>query len=505
MSTPHPLDTEKDVLLHATSAFDAAAGAQGSTPATGVQSEGDRVPFLQKAAYGAGGMTENLANALAQQMINPVFNIGLGISPTVLGFVLMIYRLYDAFADPIMANFSDNARTRWGRRRPFIVIGGLLTGLTFPMLWQARGDWGHTTIIAYLVIAGLVFYTAFSIWAMPYYSLGLEMTPDYDERTQVVAHRTFFSKFVGLISGWLMALITLPFFGGAVDGKSDIVAGMRYVGWIIGFIIAAVAILPGLFVRERYYEKGSSKQPKIGLIKSFKETLHCRPFLIIIGVTVIQGLGYGIVGAMGLYLNTYYVFQGDVHAAGVIEGLKSTACFLPGLLSVPLWTWSSRRFGKTATLAGSLFVGMVANAMMYFCYTPTQPYLQILPSLLMCAFGYGIWMLAPSMQADIVDYDELQTGERREGSFSAVFSWSLKLSGTLVAGISGWIIVWSGFDVEKFGNHQPREAMTTMLAWYSFIPLLFCALALVLLKFYPLDRERMHEIRAQLEARRGKI
>jgi GPH family glycoside/pentoside/hexuronide:cation symporter len=464
------------------------------------------VPLPQKVAYGIGGMTENLANSLTQQMINPVFNIGLGISPTVLGVVLMIYRLWDAFADVFMGNLSDNTRSRWGRRRPFLVVGGLLTGLTFPLIWQARPEWSDTLTIGWALGAGLVFYSAFSIWAMPYYSLGMEMTPDYDERTRVVAQRAFFSKFVGLVSGWLMTLISLPLFAGlTAEGKPDLVAGMRNAGWIIGGVILLVAILPGLLVRERYYEKEVRRQPKVPLVKSFKETLRCRPFLLIIGIVVVQGLGYGVVGSLGLYLNIYYVFQGDVQAASLLEGFKSTACFLPGLLSVPFWTWASERFGKNATLAATLVIGMVANAAMFVCYTPEHPYLQIVPSLLMSAFGFGIWMIAPSMQADIVDHDELHTGERREGSFSAVFSWSLKLAGTLCAGISGLVIVWSGFDIAKYGDHQPPEVMLTMLSWYSFIPLFFCGVALVLLKFYPLDRARMHEIRARLEARRGRV
>lgn len=482
-----------------------APAASAAVTAPNPETPGDCVPFIQKAAYGAGGITENLANSLTQQMINPVFNIGLGISPTILGFVLMIYRCYDAFADPIIGNISDNTRTRWGRRRPFIVGGGILTGLTFPLIWQARAEWGHAFIIGYMIVVGLIFYTAFSTWAMPYYSLGMEMTPDYDERTRVVAYRAFFSAFVGLVSGWLMALISLPFFAGGIVGKPDLVVGMRHVGWLIGGIILLVAILPGLFVRERYYEKEARNQPKIGLIRGFKETLRCRPFLLVIGIVVVQGLGYGIVGSLGLYLDIYYVFQGDVQSASVIEGIKSTACFLPGMLSVPFWTWASQRFGKNASLAATLVMGMVANAAMFFCYTPAHPYLQIIPSLLMSAFGYGIWMLAPSMQADIVDYDEYHTKERREGSFSAVFSWSLKFSGTLCAGLSGLIIVWSGFDVEKYGKHQPRGVMLTMLSWYSFVPLIFCAIALILLKFYPLNRKRMHEIRADLEKIRGKV
>jgi len=465
----------------------------------------DAVPLKQKVAYGIGGMTENLGASITQNMFNPIYNIALGISPAILGVALMIFRFWDAIADPVMGNISDNARTRFGRRKPFIVIGGILTGICFPLLWQAQPTWSEPVIIAYCITAGLLFYTSFTIWAMPYYSLGMEMTPDYDERTRVIAFRAFFSKFTGLISGWLLALISLPFFSSKIDGAPDILKGMQFAGWIIGGVIISVAILPGIFATERYYKKDASKQQKVPLIKSLKETIKCKPYAIIIAIVVIQTLGYSLVGSLGLYLNIYYVNAGDLQAASLIEGLKATAKFLPSLLSVPLWAWLTERIGKTRALGLTLILGMAANCMIYFAYTPDHPYLQIVPHILMSAFGFGLWMIVPSMQADIVDYDELQSGQRREGAYSAVFSWALKMSGTISAGIGGMVIVLSGFDIKKYGGDQPQHVLETMLVWYAFLPLFFCGVALFLLRAYPLDRQRMHEIRGELEARRGRI
>ena len=475
------------------------------SPAAPRVSREDQAPIWHKIAYGLGGMTEQLSNSVTKNMFTPVYNIGLGISPALIGTVLMVYQLWDALADPIMGNISDNTRSRWGRRRPFIVVGGILTGLVMPLLWQPSPEWSQTATIAYMIGVGLLFYTCFTMWAMPYYSLGMEMTPNYYERTRIVAWRTIFSKFVGLLGGWMLALTALPAFADPVTGEPDIAKGMSVMGWVMGLIILSVAILPGLFVKERYYKADAKDQPKIALGKSIRETLSCRPFQLVLGIVLFNTVGATLVSSLGLYLNIYYINQGDIGSASIIQGWKSTATFIPGLLSVPFWTWVSERIGKTKALALTLSMGFVANILIYFCYTPEHPYLQILPHVFLSAFGVAMWMLIPSMQADIVDFDELHTHERREGSFSAIFSWIFKLSATITTGLAGFILVWTGFDVVKYGKTQPPETLERMLEWYVFLPMGFWVCALLLLRLYPLSPARMEEIRSQLEAQRGKV
>jgi GPH family glycoside/pentoside/hexuronide:cation symporter len=465
----------------------------------------DRVPLPQKLAYGAGAMTEQFTGTITQQMFNPVFNIALGISPATIGIVLMIYRLWDSMTDLLFGNISDNARTRWGRRRPFIVIGGILTGLSLPLLWQASASWSQPVIIAYMITTGLLIYTVFAIWAMPYYSLGMELTPDYNERTRVVAWRAVFSKLTVIFGGWLLALAALPVFADPATGEPDIAQGMKVMGWLMGLVIVIVATLPGFFVKERYYEKETRHQKKVGLWRGLRQTLGCGPFQKVMTVYLCQTVGSSLVSSLGLYLNIYYICGGDIKTASVIQGIKSTVIFIPGLLSVPFWAWACEKIGKKAALRCTIIMGLIANILVYFCYTPAHPYLQILPHVFLSAFGSAIWMIVPSMQADIVDYDELKTSERREGGFASVFSWLSKLGLTLTTGVSGFIIVWCGFDVEKYGKDQPPEVLATMLHWYVFMPMFFWVTALVILHFYPLTAARARDIRRQLEARRGVI
>lgn len=465
----------------------------------------DRVPLGQKLAYGAGGMVENLAGNITKQMFNPVFNIGLGISPATISIVLMVYRLWDAFADLGTGNLSDNTRTRWGRRRPYIIVGGILTGIFLPVLWRASPSWSHGWIVAYMILAGMLLYTAFAIWGMPYYSLGMEMTPDYNERTRILAFRAAFGQVTNIAGGWLLALTSLPVFINPQTGKVDVVQGMQMMSWVMGAVIIVLAVLPGFFVKERYYQKEARTQRKSKLLESLRETLKCRPFLYLMAVYVLQTVGSSMVSSLGLYINIYYINDGDIQKAAVIQGLKSTAGFLPGLIGIPIWTWISERFGKTKALGLTVAMGFVSNILVYFCYTPAYPYLQILPQIFLSAFGAAIWMLIPSMQADVADYDELHTAERREGSFSSVSSWIFKVSMTMTTGLSGFLIVWSGFDIAKYGSHQPEAVLRNMLHWYVFLPFGLWIMALIALRFYPLDPQRMAAIRSELEQRRGRV
>lgn len=473
--------------------------------ARGLVAKQDRVAPAQKLFYGMGALAGQFAGNITTSMFNPVFNIALGVSPAIIGGVLMLYRIWDAVCDIVVGNISDNVRTRWGRRRPLIVVGGLLTGFLVPLLWQASPSWSMSWKIAYMVIMGLMLFSAMSVWAMPYYSLGMEMSPDYNERTRITAVRAVFEKLAGIIGGWMLALVALPYFGNPATGEPDLAKGMQFVSWGLGAVVAVVAVLPGIFVKERYYEKESKEQKKIGIIYGLKTTLQCRPFIILMAVYLLQIIGSTMVGTLGFYLNIYYINGGDLQKAGIIQGLKSTATLVPGILSVPLWAWISEKIGKKRALGMTILLGFVANLLVYFCYTPRFPYLQIVPAIFLSAFGSAIWMIVPSMLADVVDYDELHTFERREGSFSSVSSWFFKLSTTLTTGLSGLIITWTGFDVVRFGKSQPPEALQRMLLWYVFLPMIFWTIALVLLRGYELTRERMGEIRNDLEERRGTV
>ncbi len=466
--------------------------------------EKDRVPFWQKVAYGLGGPVEGTSNWIPMQNLTPVYNIGLGLNPALLSIIAMLWRAWDAFSDPIMGNVSDNARTRWGRRRPFIVVGGILAGMTAPLMWWAPWGMSEAATFLWLLLTGILFYSCFTIWSMPYYSLHLEMTPDYDERTNITAYRAFSQQIVSLLAGWILAGASLTFFSTTPDGSPNLVNGMRYISIGLGIVTICLGVLPGIFVKERYYEKETSKQAKQKLIPSLKQTLKTRPFLLVVAIVFTKTFGFSLVGTLGFYVNAYYVCKGDVQLAATINGVKTTLLFAPNLVAIPVCTWLASRYGKKLLLYLVAITGIVGNLSIFVFYTPDNPWLQLIPALMIGPLSMGMWLVVPAMLADVSDYDELVTGVRREGSFSAVFSWTNKVSHTLTSGLSGFILVWTGFNI-NFGSEQPEHVLRNLELCYSLIPVTLLILNLVCVSCYGLSRKRMAEIRTELEARRGII
>ncbi len=466
--------------------------------------ERDRVSFRQKAAYGLGGPVEGMAVWIPQGNLTPVFNIALGMNPALLGLVLMLWRVWDAVADQVMGNISDNARTRWGRRRPFIVVGAILTGLTMPVIWWMPQGLSEWQMFAWLLLGGIVFYTCFSLWAMPYYSLQLEMSPDYNERTNITAYRAYAQQFIQLAAGWILALSASSWFSRLPGGKPDLANGMRYISIVLGFLTIGLGVLPGLFVKERYYEKETSKQEKERLWEGLKQTLSTRPFLWIIVIVFTKTFGFGLIGTLGFYLNAYYACQGNLLLATTISGAAATALFAPNLLAIPLCTWIANRWDKRTLLYVTAISGLLGSLSVYVFVTPAHPWLQVIPPLCMGPIGVGLWLVIPSMQADVADYDEWMGGKRREGSFSAVFSWTFKATSALAGGLSGMLLTWTGFT-SGAGAMQPPHVLENLKLFYIWLPIVFLILCLFAISRYPLTRERMQEIRAKLEARRGII
>ena len=253
----------------------------------------DRVPFWQKMAYGSAGTIDILAVRVMVSIAYQVFQMELKMSFNQVALILMSLRLWDGIADPVMGWISDNTRSRWGRRRPYIFVGAILSALTYPLIWWFPRELTQGETMGWIIGFGILFYSCFTIWAMPFQSLLMEMTPDYNERTRTASVRGIFQTIAGLFNGFCWWLSLLPIF--YVDGIQSPSNGMRYISLFMAALMLLLGPLPALFVKERYYESElTRKQEKISLIGSLKETLNCRAFLILCVVTVLFLLGRGI-------------------------------------------------------------------------------------------------------------------------------------------------------------------------------------------------------------------
>lgn len=462
----------------------------------------DKIPTREKVIYGAAGIADLWGAQALNYLQVPIFTIALGISPSIAGLIMVIFRLWDGFSDPFFGWLSDNTRTRWGRRRPFMFVGAIALGLLISSIYYARQDWSQSHIVAWVIVSGLLIYTAHSCWNVPYQSMLLEMTPDTRERTNLSSVRAYFQQGSSLLLGQLWFLITLPVFFTAA-GQPDTLLGARVVLGLMGIVVLGVGILPALFLRERYYET-AARQEKVSIINNFKLTFQNRPFLLLAGFALVYIVGSQFAFGLFSFARYYHVAQGDEVLAARItsyDGILSTICALAG---VPFAQWVANRRGKPAALVVSAMLSMVGAALSWVTYTPAHPWWSLVCNPLLSFAGASIWVIIPSMTADIADHDELGTHERREGAFASIFSWVVKMTFSIGAVLPGPMIELAGFNV-KMGAHQSDSAILGMRLILAVVPILIMFPALFMLKRYPLSTSRMDEIRQALEARRGRL
>jgi len=468
-----------------------------STPkqATDHSTEGGKLPFRSKLAFGLGGFAEHNMNNTVNMMANPVLNVTLGVNPALVGTLLAIPRIWDAFTDPIMGAISDRFESRFGRRKPFILVGGLLSAFFFVLMWQIPRGMGEMGYFAFFLVASLLFYTCFTVFGVPYLALGAEMSPSYEERTVIQTYRAIFGFMSGFAIQWLFWLTQREVF-------SDTLNGMQWVAGGTSLIIVACVLLTVFLCKER--NVGTKKAGQIKVLESFKETMTCRPFLLVVGVIVCVLCGILLVMQMALYINIYYIFSGDKKPASTLFGTVGTVFNLGTLVAMPLICGLANRYGKRTVLIVILLTAAVGSLSKWFCYTPENPWLQLIPAMLTAPGLGAIWALAFSMIADVCDYDEFIYGTRREGMFSAVQNWANKLAVSLALLFSGILLNFTGFDATLDGP-QTESTLTTMRALDATVPAVFVGVACVLLLFYPLSKSKMHRMRRILEWRRARI
>jgi GPH family glycoside/pentoside/hexuronide:cation symporter len=464
----------------------------------------DRVPLPQKIVYGLGTFHDMWGHWLYHTLAYPVFNIGLGVSPALIGTALIFNRLWDAFSDPLFGWWSDNARTRFGRRRPFILVGGVLAGLMLPLLFLAPRGLLENQYFWFMILSSGVYIPVMSCFNMAFQSLGSEMTPDYHERTLVMSYKGVIQKVAEVAMFCAAQFTTLAIFNGA-DGKPDILRGAQTYCVLLGGIMVVAAIVMFLVLRERYYGNVTArKQEKVSLPVAMKEALSSGPFRLFLGWRLAFGVGFSMLGTLGYYMTIYYVCRGDLVTGNQWNTWMGVAGMAFSLLGVPTFAFIAGRFGKRQSLLSVFGTAIAVFFASWWLYDPARPWIQLFASGLIAFAQSAFWMLDGSVLADVIDHDELQSGKRREGVFQAFSSWTIKVGLAIGGGAAGYVLTFTGFN-QALGGEQAGQTLTQIRLWFAAIPIAGAILAIFILLRYPLTQEVMAGIRTQLEARRGKV
>ncbi len=478
---------------------DSAADGAADTPSSAsanprhVTAPQDVVPKTTKVLFGLSLTADNTMGNGAHQLVNPIYNIALGVNPAWLGMVLAGGRLFDALTDPLVGNFSDNFRSRFGRRRPLIVAGAALCALSFILMFSMPRGWSPTAYIVYFALCAVLYFTAYTLLAVPKAAMSIELTPDYHERTRVSAIGALFSPIGGMIAVWLFALTKLDIF-------TDSIEGVRFVALGVGLYILLIGALPAYFVKERGYAQ-VQRQPKVGFIESLATVRRNKPLLLIgmAGLCIMAGLF--TVFSLGLYLNIYYVNAGDAKAASVWHGATGTAYQAVSMLAAAPIGYIATRLGKRTALIGCISVALVGTVAKWFCFTPSAPWLMFIPSVMMGTGMAGFWVLTVAMLADVCDYEEARSGVRREAMLTSVNTWIYKSGMSAAYFLSGLVLVWTGFR-QELGGDQAASTILGMRVLYTFVPAVALGLALVCIWFYPITEQKAYALREELEALR---
>jgi GPH family glycoside/pentoside/hexuronide:cation symporter len=407
--------------------------------------------------------------------------------PDYAGWAVGVGRIWDAINDPLFGLLSDRIRTRWGRRRVLLLFGAVPLGLSFMLMWIVPGT-GQLGLAIYYALVFMLFDTVFTLVHVGYNALTPEMTSDYDERSSLNGYRMVFS-----ISGTLGAIILATVLGWSIKDQ-------RLLYGLIGLILGLVSIIPPLVVFSITRERPAAELPEpLPMRQAISETLSNYPFRLVMGLYLLSWTTASILAAVLIYFATYYL--------RVPEQANYFVLLAQGMaiLFIPVVVWLSRRLDKRrAFILGS------ATWIVVFLGIFTLRADQVsLAYILAGLSGVGIataYVIPWAMVPDIVEYDQLRTGQRREGSYYAFASFFQKLATGLAIWGMGQALAWANYITPAAGEAppvQPQQAIQAIRIFAGPVPAILLLLAIACAWYYPISRESHKALLEQLAERDG--
>ena len=405
-----------------------------------------------------------------------------GINITVLGYLLFSVRIFDAVTDPALGYLSDKTNASFGRRRPYIAVGSVFIAAALYLLFNppVASPSFETVWFGVCIYALFLFWTAVVV---PYESLGPEITYDYHERTSLFGWRDGF-----LIAGTLMAASSPAIIQWVLDLPDGDVGERSKFFWmsaVYGPMVIGSCWFCAMAIKERGRHSSEAK-----LWGGLRETLRNRPFVILLVSYTISAIGNNLPATLILFY-VQYVLKSD------LADLFLVLYFVTGILFLPCWIWLSRRTGKKRAWLASMVINTGAFIGVFFLGPGDAAIYGVL--VILSGIGFGATLAIPSaIQADVIDYDELLTGERREGQYIGLWSISKKLAAALGVGIGLAALGMVGYTPNV---EQSEQVQFTLRALYALVPSICNIVAFVIALAYPIDSQIHKKIRAAIADR----
>ena len=460
--------------------------------------DASRLTTTTKLIFGSGDWGTSAASTARNVFWFIFLTNVVGLNAGLAGGIWLVGRLWDAINDPLVGSLSDRLYSRWGRRRPFLLFGSIPFAFSFFLMFVVPPLETKAALVVYYSVIFLLYDTLYTIVNVPYLSLVPELAEGYDERSSLTGWRTAFSFLAQLVTAGAFKLLAehvfAPWFGGGPEGIRlgyMLSAGLWALSMALPFIVLALSI------REPEHEPVTSPiQPW----RNFREVFRNRPFRL---AALIYLLCFTTGDLLLLVFVRYLIDYVQVRAG--LDSLVLAVVLGTSLLSIPfVLALMGRTDKRTAYLISISFMVIV---LVFGAFLPPGGRNIIFAGAVLAGMGFAAMSIIPwAIVADVIEVDELQTGERREGLYTGYLVFLRKFAtGVLVFG-AGQLLEVTGYISSTTGSmfiEQPQAALNAMRFMVTVVPAITLSLSLVLAWRFPLDRETHEALRRELEARRA--
>jgi len=458
------------------------------------------VPFWTKVVYGSGDWSLSSFGTLRQIFYAIFLTDAVGLEPRLASVAALVGIVWDAINDPLVGTLSDRVHTRWGRRRPFLLLFSVPFGLGFLVLWWAPPWQSQIGLAVHVTLAYMISDSLQTLVSVPFYALTPEMTPDYDERTRLTGFRMFFNLLASLAAAVLAPLIVDTALAAGFTLRQGYLAAAALFGGlaVVPFVVMAFV------VRERFETRASDA---LRLREVAQAAWRNVPFRFATGIYILNWITFDLVGLMLPFILVYWVAGGDLLATitvfGVELALESAVLglmLITAVVALPFWTWLARLIGKR--LAYMVGMGFWAVVQMLIIFVQPGQVGFILGLGVLAGLSVSTAHVLPdAIFPDVIEWDELRTRRRCEGAYYGLKNFMRKLAGAVAVFMGLQALGWFGYQSPPASAVQFSQSPATLMTIRVMTGpvggvLLVSAIALTW--FYPITRQRHARIRRLL-------
>jgi glycoside/pentoside/hexuronide:cation symporter, GPH family len=437
-----------------------------------------KLPIKIKIGYGVCDLGGNLFFTIVAFLLLNYLTDTVGISAGLAGVVIMVGKVWDAITDPVVGYLSDRTRTKWGRRRPYMLFGSFPLFVAMVLMFTNPKLDSQGQLVIWGIIVYCLLCTAYTLVNIPYNSMTPELTKDFHERSSLNGYRFGFAV-IGTLLG---AGAALPLIGLFADKNT----GFTAMGAFFGFLMMITAMITVFMVKEPQLQ---AEKPQIGFFKTYLGVFRNRPYVIILLTYTFHITALTIVAGVMIYYFKY------VHRNESVTTIAMLILLLTAMVFIPPSIYLAKRIGKKATYG--LGMAILSLSIMILFFLGHRLGLQFsLATMFLCGIGMGfLYALPYAIVPDAVEYDYLLTGSRAEGAFYGIWTFGIKIGQALALGITGAVLSFVGYIPDVVQSEASLFGIRLLMGPISATIFI---IAIAVLYFYPINEQRYNEILEQI-------